>query len=231
MSDHPDRGIINGYDVARALNTVVLNNGGRDVFNGWTLSVPDDNGRPTFPRSVARSFESTAAALGLGPKMAAVCLDGREQWWVWIDARHADAAEALTMERTGKHPRVLRGAHPCREVYLSTEVCARPAKDGDDLCGLHRGVAKRVEARQAEWQARREKDRAERERQDEAVERAKAELAARGDILDEAGIVRATIDVHAGRSGDALVTMPIESILALLDEFGAAIGLDRQKEH
>jgi hypothetical protein len=221
-----NRGVINGYDLACILGTPVLGNTGRDAFNGWRPSFGDER-KITFDRATCRNFDRACEGAGIGPEVAAVCLDGREQWWVWIDANHADAAEALTLDRTGKAPRVVRGARPCTELYLSTEVCARPTKDGHDLCGLHVGVQTRMAKREAEIKARIDERQAEQERKNEAVERAKAELDARIDILVEANIVRDTLKVTAGRSGDAIVQAPIESIVALIDEFALAIGLDR----
>lgn len=224
-----NRQIINSHDLATVLGAPVLGNNGRDAFDGWRPSLGGATGSIVgkFDRRTCRSFTLACEAVDVGPEVAAVCLDNREQWWVWIDASHADAAEALTLNRTGKSPRVLRGATPCCELYLGTEICARPTKDGDTLCGLHRGVVKRVEAREAEIKARLDENQAEQERKNEAVERAKSELDARIDILVEANIVRDTLKVTAGRSGDAIVQAPIESIVALLDEFALAIGLDR----
>jgi hypothetical protein len=221
-----NRGVINGHDLACTLGVPVLGNSGRDGFDGWRLST-DNRLKPAFDRATCRSFETVREAVGIGPEVAGVCLDGREQWWVWIDAAHADAAEAITLHRTGKAPRVVRGARPCIELYLSTEICARPAKEGHGLCGLHVGVQTRMANKAAERQARIDERQAEVERKNEAVERAKAELDARIDILVEANIVRDTLKVTAGRSGDAIVQAPIESIVALLDEFALAIGLDR----
>jgi hypothetical protein len=105
---------------------------------------------------------------------------------------------------------------PCSEkVYRSqgrapgtTHPCARPALDGDTLCGLHRGGRNRAAAAEAERAQANDRSLSNRQIAEDAV----AELAA----LDIKG--KANFEIHGSGSYDGRVKVHAEDLLALLRE-------------